>query len=75
MKGFKDRLHVALLIVLIITVSLNIMNGWKQKQLNQRYERSIRQHEQSTMDYSNYLRSAKARIEERVRKIEQAAVN
>ncbi len=59
-----------LLIVLIIAISLDIMNGWKEKQLNQRYEDSLKRYEQANREYTEYLESTKASIEERVRQIE-----
>ncbi|OKP97795.1 hypothetical protein [Paenibacillus sp. P46E] len=75
MKRFSDKLHVILLIVLIIAISLDIMNGWKEEQLNQRYEDSLRQYEQANREYIEYLDSSRERVELMIRKVEQAALN
>ncbi|WP_342439984.1 hypothetical protein NSS79_15260 [Paenibacillus sp. FSL L8-0436] len=82
MKRFSDKLSVVLIIILIVTISLNILNGWKGKQLNQRYEDSHKQYEESieqyvqaNREYIEYLKSSRERLEIQLRKADQAAVN
>ncbi|OMD00031.1 hypothetical protein MKX34_26815 [Paenibacillus sp. FSL R5-0636] len=82
MNDLDKRINILLQLIFIAAITLTIWNGIEGVRLNERYERSIQRHEQSTKqyeqsvkEYNDYLQSTKARIEERIREIEQAKVN
>ncbi|OMD29131.1 hypothetical protein BJP48_18735 [Paenibacillus odorifer] len=68
----NKRINVLFQLIFIAAITLTLWNGAEGAKLNQRFERSIQRHEQSNREYNDYLQSTKARIEERIREIEQA---
>ncbi|MNF04723.1 hypothetical protein D3C80_2043070 [compost metagenome] len=75
MKRMGDVINAVLIILLIATIGLNIQNGWKGRQLNQRYEDSLKQYEQANKEYIEYLENSRERLELQIRKAEQPALN
>ncbi|MEK4993293.1 hypothetical protein [Paenibacillus sp. FSL H7-0918] len=71
-KGVSDlnkRISILLQLIFIAAITLTLWNGAEGAKLNQRYERSIQRHEQSTKEYTEYLKNMKNQLQERIGQI------
>ncbi|MEK3658157.1 hypothetical protein NSQ29_01180 [Paenibacillus sp. FSL F4-0236] len=60
----NKRTNILLQLVFIAAITLTIWNGAEGAKFNQRYERSIQRHEQSTKEYTEYLKNMKNQLQE-----------
>lgn len=85
-KGANDlnkRINILLQLIFIAAITLTIWNGVEGAKLNQRYERSVKEHElttqkykdsakqyeQSTADYIQYLKHSKEQIQKHIEEL------
>ncbi|OME02635.1 hypothetical protein BSK54_10270 [Paenibacillus odorifer] len=61
----EKRINIILQLIFIAAITLTIWNGVEGVRLNERYERSIQRHEQSTKEYTEYLKNMKNQLQER----------
>ncbi|MBY3623719.1 hypothetical protein HGO21_29845 [Acinetobacter sp. CUI P1] len=63
------RINIILQLIFIAAITLTLWNGIEGIRLNERYERSIQRHEQSTKEYTENLKNIKNQLQERIDQI------
>lgn len=65
----KKHMNILLQLIFIAAITLTMWNGVEGVRLNQRYERAIKHHEQSTKEYAKYLKNMKNQLQEHMDKM------
>ncbi|MEK5417359.1 hypothetical protein BSK49_18955 [Paenibacillus odorifer] len=63
MNDLNKRISILLQLIFIAAITLTIWNGIEGVRLNERYERSIQRHEQSTKEYTEYLKNMEDQLQ------------
>lgn len=61
-------IDTAIRIIMIVAIVLTLWESAKMEKLNQRYEDAVNRYEQSTKEYTDYLKQSKQEIEQLIDK-------